>query len=130
VGTAWSVSPAGCPCYRCLFEDLLPDDQAPNCSSAGVFGPMAGVVGALMADLALDVLLGVTDRAGQVFSIDGKRLSIRSTAIPARADCPLCGSAAPTAKITDISRHLYTTTGPLEARLQQCSIGSANSLPA
>lgn len=132
VGTAWSVSAAGRPCYRCLFEDLLPDDQAPNCTTAGVFGPVVGVVGALMADLALDALLGTTDRVGQIFSFDGKRQTVRTTFVPPRPDCPLCSeqhssSANSLLKITDVSRQLYTQSGSLEARLHQNS--TANTTP-
>lgn len=119
VGTTFSVSTGGRPCYRCLFEDLLADENAPNCTGAGVFGPVVGIVGALMADLALDVLLGLTDRSGRIFSIDGKRESIRSTIIAPRSDCPLCAEEPTGARIVDISRGLYTARGSLEARIQQ-----------
>lgn len=137
VGTAWSVSPTGQPCYRCLFEDLLPEEQSPNCNSAGVFGPVVGVIGALMADLAFDALLDVTDRSGQVFSFDGKRLVARTTVVSPRTDCPLCGSSdnarendpsgSTTRRITDVSRRLYTHSGPLEARLNEGSTTSSTT---
>lgn len=129
-GTAWLVTALGRPCYRCLFEDILPDEDAPNCSGAGVFGPVVGVVGALMADLALDALLGMSDRAGQVFSFDGKKQVVRTTSVSARSDCPLCTSDAAEVRITDVSRHLYTGSGPLKARLIQGSPVSSNPLNA
>jgi len=93
-GTAWSISPEGAPCYRCLFEDILPPEAAPNCAEAGVLGPVVGVLGALMADLTLDVLLGDNSRVGQLFSFDGKKQALRAVPIAARMACPLC-SAAP-----------------------------------
>lgn len=117
VGTVLSVSARGRPCYRCLFEDLLPEDQAPNCTGAGVFGPVVGVVGALMADLALDALLGLTDRVGQIHSLDGKRELIRKTSVASRFDCPLCHEAPTGPRITTITRDLYTAGSPLAARL-------------
>src|SRR5690606_5601183 len=57
VGTAWSVAAGGRPCYRCLFEDV-PTGPAASCDSAGVMGPVVGIVGALMAELALRVIGG------------------------------------------------------------------------
>src|SRR5690606_28588986 len=68
VGTALSVAAHAAPCYRCLFEDLLEQGKAPNCTEAGVVGPVVGVVGALMADLALDVLVGDGSRQGVIYS--------------------------------------------------------------
>lgn len=72
--TVWSVSALGAPCYRCLFEDV-PSDNAPNCNSAGVIGPVTGFAGALMADAALDVL-NEHGRYGTLLSFDGDRKSV------------------------------------------------------
>jgi len=106
LGTALSSAPQGGPCYRCVFEDLLPDDQAPNCSGAGVMGPVVGVIGALLADLALDWLSGDPSRAGLMHSFDGKKVQLRTARISARAECRLCGAAA-SQKIHLLSRELY-----------------------
>jgi adenylyltransferase/sulfurtransferase len=119
MGTAWTVGPHGAPCYRCLFEDILPDDVAPNCSGAGVFGPVVGFVGALMADLALDELLGLRDRRGTIFTFDGKKQGLRPVSVKSRASCALCGADPQHPKIRTIGRALYTSPEPLEARLTQ-----------
>ena len=102
VGTAWAVSAAGRPCYRCLFEDV-PAGPQPNCDSAGVMGPVVGVVGACMAELALRVLSG-RPRWGELWSFDGKVDVLRRVAVSARLDCPLCGSS-PSIGDTDESRY-------------------------
>ena len=108
IGTALLIKPDGRPCYRCLFEDLLSDAQAPNCDSAGIMGPVVGVVGALLGDLALDALHRDWSRAGQIFNFDGKRLSLRPVPVRPRPSCPLCGSASQK-PIRQISRALYAT---------------------
>lgn len=122
-GTALSVSPKGAPCYRCLFEDVLPEGDAPNCSEAGVLGPAVGIVGALCADLALDLLAGDRSRVGQIFSFVARPKSqealgwtqtLRSTVIHKRSSCNLCG-IAPTAKIRAIARESYLGAGLSEA---------------
>lgn len=103
-GTAWLVGPRGAPCYRCVFEDLLPTASAPNCAEAGVIGAVVGYLGAWMADLALDALAGDFSRAGTIHSFDGLRGHLRETRIARRDDCPLCG---PRPKIDDLSETLY-----------------------
>jgi molybdopterin/thiamine biosynthesis adenylyltransferase len=89
-GTALAVAATGQPCYRCLFEDI-PHEHAPNCAEAGVMGPVVGVVAALQADLALRILRGATDVAGQLVTFDGKTGSCRRRTVARRVDCPLCG---------------------------------------
>lgn len=88
--TAWAVSAQGAPCYRCLFEDL-PVGAQQNCDSAGVMGPVVGLAGALMAELALRVLNGEQDAYGQLWAYDGLRDRLRQTPVSPRSDCALCG---------------------------------------
>jgi len=92
VATAWLVRPGGRPCYRCLFEDVPFGQDAPDCAGAGVMGPVVGLAGAMMADLALDWLAG-RDRSGALFSYDGKRDVLRRMPVHAREGCPLCGNS-------------------------------------
>jgi len=104
LGTAWAVSAAGAPCYRCLFEDVPPGAQQ-GCSEAGVMGPVVGFCGALMAELALRVLAGDADAFGALYTYDGQADRLRHVPTPARAACTLCGSAP---SITHIDEARYT----------------------
>ena len=101
--TAWCVAGQGRPCYRCLFEDLPGDAAGQNCAEAGVMGPVCGLAGALMADLAIDVLVG-SPRFGLLFSYDGLDDRLRAVGVHARDTCPLCG---PIARISEIEESSY-----------------------
>lgn len=47
----------GAPSLRALFPDL--PDGAPTCATAGIMGPVVGMLGSLQAQMALAVLLGL-----------------------------------------------------------------------
>lgn len=113
-GTALLTARDASPCYRCLFEDLLSDEEAPNCDVAGVMGPAVGVIGALMADLALDVLSGAPTRAGEVFSFDGKSGRLRNSPMARRSSCHLCGDR-PTIRSVVAERYWPPTCATLPA---------------
>ncbi len=104
VATAWAVSAAGAPCYRCLFEDV-PVGAQQGCAEAGVMGPVVGFCGALMADLALRVLSGDASASGSLYTYDGQTDRPRSAPAASRPNCPLCG---PIPSITDITESRYT----------------------
>jgi adenylyltransferase/sulfurtransferase len=102
--TVWAVGSGGSPCYRCLFEDVPVDEAQMNCAEAGVMGPVVGLAGAMMADLALRMLSGDEAAPGLVHTYDGLTDRLRSVAVSARADCPLCG---PRRTIFDIDEARY-----------------------
>lgn len=107
VGTALLSRGAGAPCYRCLFEDVPPQAAGQSCDEAGVLGAVTGIVGALMADLAVDAALGKMDRSGSVFTLDGKAQRLRKVSVGARSGCHLCGKAPHRAPIRDLSSSNY-----------------------
>lgn len=50
---------SGTPCYQCLFPERPAASLAPSCSSAGVIGALAGVVGLMQAMEVLKIILGI-----------------------------------------------------------------------
>jgi molybdopterin/thiamine biosynthesis adenylyltransferase len=91
IGTTLAVGDGGRPCYRCLFEDL-PEGDAPNCTGAGVMGPVVGLIAAAQVDLALAMIDGLRVE-GQLLTFDGRTDVVRRRELAARPDCALCGSA-------------------------------------
>ncbi len=97
VGTVLPVVWREAACYRCVFEDLPSLDdgaEAASCATAGVYGPITSVVGALMAADALRLAAGDRSRAGALARYDGWAQTFRATRMARRRDCPLCGDGA------------------------------------
>ncbi len=79
-------------CYRCIFQDLPPQDAVPTCSEAGVIGSVAGVVGSTMATLAINYLLGIEELTqGFLLSFDFKDFSFRKIPLKKNPSCKVCG---------------------------------------
>ncbi|EJI3513946.1 HesA/MoeB/ThiF family protein [Salmonella enterica] len=76
-------------CYRCLW----PDDVEPerNCRTAGIVGPVVGVMGTLQALEAIKLLSGIETPSGELRLFDGKTSQWRSLALRRASSCPVCG---------------------------------------
>jgi hypothetical protein len=77
------------PCIRCIFEDI-PSDRVETCAEAGVLGPVVGVLGALLAALALRALRQDDRIRGEIFAYDALGPGLRRTRVRPRPDCPRC----------------------------------------
>jgi molybdopterin/thiamine biosynthesis adenylyltransferase len=104
VGTALAVGARAKPCYRCLFEDL-PAEQTANCASAGVMGPVVGMVAAVQVDLALSIADGAPT-GGTLVTFDGRSDAMRRRRVSARPGCALCGEGP---RIRAIETRTYTS---------------------
>lgn len=79
------------PCFRCLFEEEGPAIE--TCAQGGVLGAMAGLVGHLQAERALQLLAGETLAAtGYVTTLDGLAGRVRHVPLP--DGCQRCGGGA------------------------------------
>ncbi len=76
-------------CYRCLW----PDDVEPerNCRTAGIVGPVVGVMGTLQTLEAIKLLSGIETPSGELRLFDGKTSQWRSLALRRASGCPVCG---------------------------------------
>lgn len=88
-GWALGVLPSEGACVRCIFEDI-PRGQPETCSVAGVLGPVVGVLGALEAAIAIELLRGHVGAASVLWSYDALAGGLRKRRVRRRADCPLC----------------------------------------
>ena len=91
-GWALASLPNDGACVRCIFEDI-PRGQPETCAIAGVLGPVVGVLGALEASLAIELLLGRVRAASVLHSYDALAGRLRKHRVARRADCPLCTGA-------------------------------------
>jgi len=82
----------GGPCYRCLFPDPPPPELAPNCTEAGVFGVLPGVVGSVQATEAIKYLLGIgTTLQGWLWLYDALTMQVDRWQVARNPQCARCG---------------------------------------
>jgi len=95
MGQLLTVLAGGRPCYRCLFEELpSATGDAPNCSEAGVLGPVPGVLGSLQANEAIRILCGKTPAfSGRLIRYDSPAMTMRTITFRGNPDCRVCGDA-------------------------------------
>lgn len=68
---------AAAPSLRAVFPD--PPAQAVNCATAGVLGPVVGMIGAAQAQMVLALMLGQEPSPlGQLLRMDGQRFKFSS----------------------------------------------------
>ncbi|MGR5943485.1 HesA/MoeB/ThiF family protein [Enterobacter sp. C4G1] len=76
-------------CYRCLW----PDDAEPerNCRTAGILGPVVGVMGALQALEAIKLLSDMATDRNTLRLFDARSGGWRHLALHRASQCPVCG---------------------------------------
>ena len=81
------------PCYACIFS---PDEQFEevSCSSMGIFSPLVGIIGAMQAAQALQVLIGFGESlVGRMLLWNARTTQIDEIRISRNSECSVCGSS-------------------------------------
>lgn len=82
----------GSPCYRCLYPQPPPPEDAPSCAEAGVLGVLPGVMGVLQATEAIKLILSLGDSlAGRLLAYDALKARFRELKLRRDPACPTCG---------------------------------------
>lgn len=79
----------GGPCYRCLYAE--DDENLAGCAGQGIFAPVAGTIGAVMAGEALKLLAGVeAGLRNRLWIHDGLAGANRIITLRRNPGCPAC----------------------------------------
>jgi molybdopterin/thiamine biosynthesis adenylyltransferase/rhodanese-related sulfurtransferase len=82
----------GSPCYRCLYPQPPPPEDAPSCAEAGVLGVLPGAMGVLQATEVIKLVLGLGDTlAGRLLVYDALKTRFRELKLRRDPTCPTCG---------------------------------------
>lgn len=79
------------PCYACIFS---PEEQFEevSCASMGIFSPLVGIIGAMQAAQALQVLIGFGDPlVGRMLLWNARNTQIDEIRISRNTGCLVCG---------------------------------------
>ena len=79
------------PCYACVFPERAAEGLAPSCAEGGVFAPLPGVMGSMMAAEAMKLLADAgTPLLGRMLIYDALHAQVRVIGIKRLKDCPIC----------------------------------------
>lgn len=82
----------GGPCFKCVFQNLDETSVLPTCKSAGILGPVAGVIGTMQAVEALKLLLGLSAGAcGTLTLFNLLTYNFSSIKVARNLKCTACG---------------------------------------
>ena len=79
------------PCYACIFSPEEEFEEV-SCSSMGIFSPLVGIIGAIQAAQALQILIGFGESlVGRMLLWNARTTQIDQIKIARNPDCPVCG---------------------------------------
>lgn len=79
------------PCYRCFCPTPPPEDLLPNCSSGGVLGSVAGIIGSIQATEIIKEILEVEESlSGGMLIYNGLKSEMRKVSLKKNKECKTC----------------------------------------
>ncbi|MDR0746593.1 MAG: HesA/MoeB/ThiF family protein [Helicobacteraceae bacterium] len=94
-GQTMTIKPYESACYACAFDKPPPAGVVPTCSSAGILGAVAGMLGTIQAAEALKFIVGVgAPLYDSLLCFEAKTMSFRKVALKRNPKCRVCGENA------------------------------------
>lgn len=91
-GLTFTIVPGETACLRCVFETAPPAGSGPSCDTAGIVGPIVGVIASMQAAEALKLLCGRGDINRRMRRVDLWENRFDEIGLPAPGPgCPCCG---------------------------------------
>jgi sulfur-carrier protein adenylyltransferase/sulfurtransferase len=95
----WISGRPGDPCLRCIWPDVPGAATVGSCVESGVLGPVPGVLGAMQAMMALNVLLGLPGGpVPGVTLVDLLTMRMQHLSLDGQAGCDRSGGCAAVAR--------------------------------
>jgi molybdopterin/thiamine biosynthesis adenylyltransferase len=90
-GQTMTVFPEESACYACAFDAPPPAGVVPTCSSAGILGAVAGILGTIQAAEALKVITEIgTPLTNTLLSFDAKTMRFQKVHFNRNPKCRVC----------------------------------------
>lgn len=86
--TAFDPRAPHSPCYQCLYPEQ--DITSATCEMEGVISPLVGIVGAMQAMEAVNILLGHGQLHGVVWLFDAHAMEWQRMQLPKNPQCRAC----------------------------------------
>ncbi len=119
----------GGPCYRCLFPTPPEPGQVPSCAEGGVLGVLPGIIGALQANEAIKLILGIGEPLiGRLVHFDALAFRFREIKLRRDPQCAVCGESPTITALHEITFACEMNPSPalpeidvhqLKARMEQ-----------
>jgi len=94
----------GGPCYRCLYPEPPPAQEASGSAAGGILGVLPGIVGCIQAAETIKWLLGQgTSLMGRLLVVDALEMRFREIKVRRDPACPVCGGRPTVAIQSDIN---------------------------
>jgi adenylyltransferase/sulfurtransferase len=93
-GQTMTILPHETPCLRCLLQECPPPGSTPTCDTAGILGPVVGVIASIEASEAIKILSGNREDISRDLTVvelwDGRIRQVSVAALRDQVDCPAC----------------------------------------
>jgi adenylyltransferase/sulfurtransferase len=93
-GQTMTILPGETACLRCLMQECPPPGSTPTCDTAGILGPVVGVIASIEAVEAIKILSGNRQSISRNLTVvelwDNRIRQVDVSALREQVDCPAC----------------------------------------